>query len=205
MTDQSGRSPMTELTYRVQGNVVWGTSTDGTKFVFDLIDLPTVQKYRWHACRHRGTGVPYLTNSDGVMLHQLLMGFPQGREIDHINLDTLDNRRCNLRICTHQQNQINQPAQKNNTSGVSGVSFYPPREKFRARIKVSQHDIHLGYYLTFTEATQARNVGMELMFGEYGRYNDVPPAPDWIRKRVFDQCKRFADLSVCKAFSLAQS
>lgn len=80
---------MAELTYRVQGNVVWGTSTDGTKFVFDLIDLPTVQKYRWHACRLRGTGVPYLTNSDGVMLHQLLMGFPHGKEVDHINLDIL--------------------------------------------------------------------------------------------------------------------
>ena len=42
---------------------------------------------------------------------------------------------------------------------------------------------------------------MELMFGEYGRYNDVPPAPDWIRKKVFDRCKRFVELSVGQAFS----
>ena len=200
-TGQSEQSTITEPPYRVQGDVVWGASTDGTKFVFDLIDLPIVQQYRWYACRYRERGIPYLTNSNGVMLHQLLMGFTQGKEVDHINLNTLDNRRCNLRICTHQQNQINQPVQKNNTSGVPGVSFYPPRKKFRARIKVSQHDIHLGYYLTFTEATQARNVGMELMFGEYGRYNDVPPAPDWIRKKVFDRCKRFVELSVGQAFS----
>ena len=112
-------------------------------------------------------------------------------ELDHINLDTLDNRRCNVRFCTHQQNQINQPLQKNNTSGVSGVSYYPPRKKYRARIKISQLDIHLGYYDTFQEAVQARNVGMECMFGEYGRYNNVPAAPIWIRSKVIEKCKRF--------------
>ena len=57
---------------------------------------------------------------------------------------------------------MNQPIQKNNTSGVSGVSWYAPRGKFRARIKISQREIHLGYYGTFEEAVQARNVGMEL-------------------------------------------
>ena len=44
---------------------------------------------------------------------------------------------------------------------------------------------------------------MECMFGEYGRYNDVPPAPDWIRKIVVEKCKRFAELSVCRAFLLS--
>ena len=122
-----------------------------------------------------------------------------------INLDTLDNRLCNLRIVTHQQNQINQPLQKNNTSGVSGVSFYPARNKYRARIKIGQHDLHLGYYHTFEEVVQARNVGMECMFGEYGRYNDVPPAPKWIRQYVTEKCKRFAELSVCRAFLLSVS
>lgn len=127
----------------------------------------------------------YITTRDGVYLHRYIFpDVPAGYEVDHISLDTLDNRKCNLRICTHQQNQCNQPLQRNNTSGVSGVSFYPPRNKYRARIKASQHDIHLGYYLTFGEAVQARNVGMRCMFGDYGRYNDVADAPEWIRKQV---------------------
>lgn len=80
------------------------------------------------------------------------------------------------------------------------MSFYPPRRKYRARIKVCQHEIHLGYYFTFTEAVQARNVGMECMFGEYGRYNEVAAPPEWIRKKVVEQCRRFAELSICEAF-----
>jgi len=127
---------------------------------------------------------------------------PKGLEVDHINLNTLDNRMCNLRIVTHQQNQCNQPVQKNNTSGVSGVSYYPPRKKYRARIKIGQHEIHLGYYEVFEQAVQARNVGMECMFGEYGRYNDVPDAPDWLRRIVTEKCSRFAELSICEAFSV---
>lgn len=196
---------MTEHMYRIDGDTVYGKSPDGTEFLFDIADLPLVEKYKWYACRYQGIGTPYMMNSDGIKLHQVLVECPKGMEIDHINLDTLDNRRCNLRVCTHQQNQINQPLQRNNSSGVSGVSYYPPRRKFRARIKVCQHEIHLGYYATFTEAVQARNVGMELMFGEYGRYNDVPPVPGWIRQKVYDQCKRFSDLSVCEAFSLSQT
>ena len=90
--------------------------------------------------------------------------------------------------------------QCNNTSGVSGVRYYKARSKFVARIKVCQKDIHLGYYVTFEEAVQARNVGMECMFGEYGRYNDVPDAPLWIRTKVIEKCKRFAHLSVSESF-----
>jgi hypothetical protein len=123
-----------------------------------------------------------------------------GMELDHINLDTLDNRRCNTRFCTHQQNQMNQPLQRNNTSGVTGVRFYKARGKYTARVKICQKDIHLGYFLTFEEAVQARNVGMECMFGEYGRYNDVNAAPMWIREKVIQKCKRFAPLSVNEEF-----
>ena len=87
---------------------------------------------------------------------------------------------------------------------MSGVSWYAPRRKFRARIKIAQVEIHLGYYRTFEEAVQARNVGMECMFGEFGRYNAVPPAPKWIKVAVIEKCKRFAGLSVCKAFLVSE-
>ena len=141
--------------------------------------------------------------TNAVLLEQQLPALLEaGLGSVNISLDTLDNRKSNLRICTHQQNQCNQPLQCNNTSGVSGVSFYAPRGKYRARIKIGQHDIHLGYYSSFAEAVQARNVGMECMFGEYGRYNDAAPEPAWIRTKATEQCGRFAELSLCKAFRL---
>lgn len=195
---------MSNVLYRFENGVGYGTLTDGTTFLFDEELFERIRDTKWYACTNSKTGAIYITSQRGETLHRRLLDCAPGCEIDHVNLNTLDNRSCNLRICTHQQNQCNQPLQKNNTSGVSGVSYYPPRQKFRARIKVSQLDIHLGYYSTMLEAVQARNVGMECMYGEYGRYNDVPDTPAWIREKVIEKCKRFADLSICKAFSVAQ-
>lgn len=191
--------------YSFEAGIGYGTLPDGRTFIFDESCLDKIWDVKWYVSwQGRQHPRPYLIDRYGKKMHSYLLNCPKGYEVDHISLDTLDNRLCNLRICTHQQNQCNQPLQRNNTSGVSGVSYYPPREKYRARIKIGQHDIHLGYYSTFTEAVQARNVGMECMFGEYGRYNDVPPAPPWIRSLVTEKCERFAELSVCKAFLLSR-
>ncbi len=178
------------------------TSTNGIKFFIDKEMEDLVRQYKWHVCKHK-RGYLTVISSRGIYLHRLLTDAPSGTEVDHIDLDRLNNRLQNLRIVTHQQNQMNQPLQSNNTSGVSGVRYYAPRKKYAARIKISQHEIHLGYYETLVEATQARNVGMECMFGEYGIYNDVPPPPEWIRKKVTEKCERFAELSVCRAFLIS--
>lgn len=191
---------MTNVSVEIVGNVGYGTLPDGHTFSFDAEQVNIVTSQKWYYCFNKKYQLGYIYNKDGVPLHQLLAFHQKGLEVDHINLDTMDNRSSNLRLVTHQQNQINQPLQSNNTSGVSGVSYYPPRKKYRARIKIGQHDIHLGYYPTFQEAVQARNVGMKCMFGDYGRYDDVPPAPFWIKEKVFNQCKRFAELSICRAF-----
>lgn len=188
-------------TFSDDGLYGYGTLKDGTVFVFDADLFDLIKNIKWYV-GSKGERRPYIMDKNGRTLHQVLFSIRKGYELDHINLDTLDNRKCNVRFCTHQQNQINQPLQRNNTSGVSGVRYYKARSKFVARIKISQKDIHLGYYITFEEAVQARNVGMECMFGEYGRYNDVPAAPSWIRAKVVEKCKRFAHLSVSEKFKL---
>ncbi|MFX3856131.1 endonuclease, partial [Streptococcus suis] len=77
----------------------------------------------------------------------------------------------------------------------TGVSYYKTRQKYRARIKISQRYIHLGYYDTFLEATQASNVGIELLFGEYGRYKKDPELPKWIRKKVEKISNKFNSIA----------
>lgn len=183
------------------GATAYGELPGGEVFIIDSDMLESVKNTNFYI----GSKGPYSTgfyviDCNGRALHDYLFEHRDGFEIDHVNLDTLDNRRCNIRYCTHQQNQMNQPLQKNNTSGVSGVSYYPARHKFRARIKVNQHEIHLGYYDTFDDAVMARNVGMLCMFGQYGRYNDVGKAPDWIENQVADRCARFEELSNNSAF-----
>lgn len=193
---------MSNVAWRISedGSIAVGTLSDGAEIIVDADVLPLIRDKVFYRGGRKWGPYGYVMTPNLESLHNFVMPHVEGYEVDHINLNTLDNRRCNLRYVTHQQNQMNQPLQKNNTSGVSGVSYYPPRGKYRARIKIGQHDIHLGYYKTFKEAVQARNVGMECMFGEYGRYNDVADAPGWIRDKVTEQCKRFASLSACEAY-----
>lgn len=180
------------------GKMGYGFTPTGDMFLFDIEDFYKIKDKTWYKLNQDNK---YIGDSKGICIHRYILPTKDGFEIDHINHNPLDNRKSNLRVCTHQQNQCNQLLQKNNTSGVTGVSFYAPRNKYRARIKVCQQDIHLGYYKSFTEAVQARNIGMECMFGEYGVYNDVPKTPKWIKDKVIAKCSCYANLSICKAFA----
>lgn len=98
------------------------TSINGIVFYIDRADENTVRKYKWSVVTDE-KGILTVITSKGLTLHTLLMNIPENMEVDHKDLNRLNNRRSNLRVCTHQQNQCNQPLQKNNTSGVTGVLF----------------------------------------------------------------------------------
>ncbi len=66
--------------------------------------------------------------------------------VDHINGDTLDNRRSNLRLSTTKQNSCNRGLSSNNTSGYKGVSFDKRNGLWKCRIGVNGKDKHLGYF-----------------------------------------------------------
>lgn len=92
---------------------------DVQEFKFDIDDLPLVKKYHWHI-NTRG----YVISNTLEYLHRIVMKPPLNKVVDHINGDTLDNRKCNLRICTPSNNSMNRMKQTNNTSGVIGVNFF---------------------------------------------------------------------------------
>ena len=126
-----------KYTYSEDGTIAYGKLPDGTVFIIDAEVVDKIKNVKFYlGAKQEGYGQKYLIDSKGRYLHDYIFEHKKGYEIDHINLDTYDNRKSNIRYCTHQQNQMNQPLQKNNTSGVSGVSYYPPRNKYRARIKI---------------------------------------------------------------------
>ena len=89
-----------------------------------------------------------------LALHREIMRNPVGKVIDHINRNTLDNRKENLRIVTIQENLRNQK-RPNNKTGHTGVAIYQ-KGKFTAQIKVNYKKIHLGVFNTIEDAYKAR-------------------------------------------------
>lgn len=132
--------------------------------VIDEEDLEKVIKYKW---RYNGR---YVTTYK-YLLHRLIMNAKQGEVVDHINGNTLDNRKSNLRICSVKENTRNHKRYSTNTSGHGGV--YKNRNRWRARIKVDNKLINLGSYENIEDAVKARKEAEKKYFGEFRRSDDL--------------------------------
>lgn len=77
-------------------------------------------------------------------------------QIDHINQQRDDNRICNLREVTNQENMKNSTRIRSNTSGATGVHWDTRRSRWVAQIKHDGRGRFLGYYTDFDEAVAAR-------------------------------------------------
>jgi transcriptional regulator with XRE-family HTH domain len=80
-----------------------------------------------------------------ISLHRLIMGDPQGMLIDHINHDTLDNRKANLRIATYGENRQNLK-QTHSASGIRGVYWSKLLKKWQAKMRLNKKVYVIGYY-----------------------------------------------------------
>jgi len=89
--------------------------------------------------------------------------FPE-LELDHKDRDKGNNAIDNLREVPHHVNMQNIPGNYKNTSGITGVGYSSRDKKWRARISVNQKELSLGYYETFDEACEARQLA-ELKYG----------------------------------------
>lgn len=91
-----------------------------------------------------------------VLLHRFLMDAKPGEQVDHINQDGLDNRRENLRIVSHSQNNQNQAsARRHSKTGVRGVVRDKRTGRYRSEIAVDKKRFHLGVFDTIEEAAAA--------------------------------------------------
>jgi len=148
--------------------------------------LPALADYSWHAStKASGTyAQASIKNSDGkyrgVLMHRLIMAADSNQIVDHINGDTLDNRRANLRLATPKQNSFNRRA--SSQYGYSGVK--KSGGAWTAMISPDGIDIALGTYQTKQEAAAAYNVAAQAIYGEYARLNPVELRPDLLESIV---------------------
>jgi len=75
-------------------------------------DIPLLNYGRGWGVRSDNSVVVWFGRKKTILMHRVLMNPPDGIEVDHINGDRLDNRRCNLRLCTHAENMRNRGAEK---------------------------------------------------------------------------------------------
>ena len=79
-------------------------------------------------------------------LSRLILNAPKGTVVDHINRDTLDNRKENLRVTNYSNNVRNSRIYSTNKSGYRGVSWDKFYNKWRAQITVNRKNIVLGFF-----------------------------------------------------------
>ena len=105
-----------------------------------------------------------------IRMHQLVLN---GKGIDHIDGNGLNNQKYNLRFCTNSENQMNVRKQKNTSSIYKGVCFYKCSKKWMASIGLNGKKTHLGYFDTEAEAAKAYNTKAIELFGEFANLNKL--------------------------------
>jgi hypothetical protein len=149
--DVVARSKVDDDDYEVYGHLAWSLDSKGyAKHLFG--EYPNYKMKK---------------------LHRLIMNAPDNMQVDHINGDKLDNRKCNLRLCNNSQNQMNRGKQKNNTSGYIGVTWRSDLRKWRAQLFINKKHIQLGYFDNPVDAALAYNSGAIQYHGEFARLNEV--------------------------------
>ena len=144
----------------------------GLRFIINSDDYENFIK-GYSFCLDTFGYVRYSSRKDGLCgkrLSRVIMGEPDGKMIDHINVNPLDNRRGNLRTCTNQQNQCNKNKTKSNTSGFKGVYFKKQNQKFVARIGLNGKKKHLGYFATAEAAHEEYKKAAVKYHGEFARF-----------------------------------
>lgn len=151
---------------------VIGETAKGEQFCFDKEYFDLISQFTWHKDTQGYFGANHKDTI--IKLHRLIMGFPENILIDHINGDSSNNRRNNLRICTNQQNVMNKKKPSlGKTSIYKGVSWHRRVKKWHAAICLNQKDIHLGYFNYEVDAAKAYNHAAVKYFGEFARLNEI--------------------------------
>lgn len=105
---------------RIPLNTVQRNSRKGLFALVDDEDYGVVKEYNWS---YQGRYAFTRVNDSSILMHRLINRTPGGYDTDHINHNSLDNRRSNLRTTTRAQNIVNSRRRKDNQSGYKGVQL----------------------------------------------------------------------------------
>lgn len=141
-------------------------------FYFDLEDYNKIKNYSWHFARGYIEAWDYLNSEKktNIRLHRLIMNCPDDLIIDHINHNTFDNRKENLRMVSDLENAWNHIPK--NKYGVLGITYNKKKETYIVRITVNHKRLYIGSFKNINDAIKARKEAEVKYYGEY-RYKET--------------------------------
>ena len=106
-----------------------------------------------------------------IRMHKIVK---DGRFIDHIDGNKLNNQLSNLRICSKSTNGMNRGKTTLNKSGYKGVQWNKNCQKWRAMIRINSKSHHIGVFDEIRDAVIAYNNKAKELFGEFAFINELP-------------------------------
>lgn len=167
-----------EITYirlKYRNRVFWAK--------IDTEDLDRCQKYTWfikprpHKAHYIQTTVELGTvngvrKCKKIYLHRLVMNAKKGEYVDHINHDTFDVRKSQLRICTNQENtRFRRKSRGSFSSSFKGVSWDKRIAKWISRIYFNNKSKYLGHFNKEIDAAKKYNMAAKKFFGDFAVLN----------------------------------
>jgi len=173
-------NPISSSTSFDRGNEIGNTMkeiklTRGLTAKVDDEDYDYLMQWKWFAGRttHKFFTVARTDRTNGIQrkvtMARLIMNTPMNMVCDHVNHDTLDNRKSNLRNCTRSQNSMNRtPIGRSKYLGVSKCN---KSRKYMAQIKVAKKTIILGLYYNQWAAAIAYDNAAKVYHKEFANLN----------------------------------
>jgi hypothetical protein len=138
--------------------------------VVDAADFEMLSHWKWSLVGN-GYAVRFVVQSNGkqvcIYMHRMVALPDPGEQVDHINHDTLDNRRCNLRTCSGSENASNGAPNPRNTSGFRGVTWSRRKQKWVAQIHHQRRGRFLGEFHDPVAAALAYDAAAREMHGAF--------------------------------------
>lgn len=159
--------------------------TRGKVAVVDDEDYEFLNQWKWRALttirkQTNPTFYAYRTtprpNRKSVYMHREVLrrcGFPESKQVDHVDSDGLNNQRNNLRPASASQNRWGMRKRVGRTSKFKGVYWHKKMHAWMTRIYFSGRYIFLGTFTNETEAGKAYDRAANHYFGEFARHNDL--------------------------------
>lgn len=138
--------------------------------IIDSNDYELIKDYKWYnGC---GYAVAYCDKQKKqIKMHRLINNTPRGYDTDHINRNTLDNRRVNLRAVTRSVNCQNVPARLNSSSKYKGVYWKNTHLCYGARITKNKKTYFLGHFSCPIEAAKEYDRQAIILYGDNAATN----------------------------------